>query len=80
MGPFSLISLAQIGPISWHMTVIEGLEQCQRDLNRVPTPERILISDITRFIPGLFRELCPMFIPTFLKKSRVLLTSWKFRL
>ena len=60
--------------------IIEDLQRWRNDLNRVPTPERILISDMTRVIPGLFRELYPMFIPRFLYKSRVLLASWKFRL
>ena len=60
--------------------IIEDLERCRNDLNRVTTPERIVISDMTRVIPGLFRELCPMFIPRFLQKSRILIASWKFRL
>ena len=60
--------------------LLTELEEFRNDLNRVPTPEQIVISDMTRFIPGLFRVLCPQFIPSLIEKSRAFLASWKFRM
>ena len=44
MGPFSIKSMAQIGPISWHMTVFKRLEQFEIDANFIPSLEIISLS------------------------------------
>ena len=60
--------------------LLTELEEFRNVLNRVPTPEQIVISDMTRIIPGLFRLLCPQFIPLLIQKSRAFIASWKFRM